>query len=91
MLPVCLLISYRPSRLQERPDALLRLRLLAKRNKRLTLQVENSLLADPLTEREVAAARAILPPAEFAAAWEEGRAMPLDQAIECALTEDPDR
>lgn len=42
-------------------------------------------------EREVGAAGAILPPAEFDAAWEEGRAMPLDQAIESALAEDPDR
>ncbi|MDQ5853454.1 MAG: tetratricopeptide repeat protein, partial [Chloroflexota bacterium] len=36
-------------------------------------------------ERDVAAARAQLDEEAFAAAWAEGRAMPLEQAIACAL------
>jgi predicted ATPase len=39
----------------------------------------------PRHEREVAAARAQLDEERFAAAWAEGRAMPLEEAIACAL------
>jgi len=38
-------------------------------------------------KRGVAAARALLDGATFAAAWAEGRAMPLEQAIAYALSE----
>ncbi len=39
-------------------------------------------------EREVQALRAKLDPAEFAAAWAEGQALPLERAIAEALGED---
>jgi len=40
------------------------------------------------TERNVAAARAMLDPQEFDAAWAEGRAMTPEQAIAYALRDD---
>jgi non-specific serine/threonine protein kinase len=39
----------------------------------------------PEYERDIAAVRAALSEEEFAAAWAQGRAMTLEQAIECAL------
>ena len=39
-------------------------------------------------EREVAQARQVLGEAAFAAAWEEGRAMTMEQAVEYALGEE---
>lgn len=42
-------------------------------------------------ERDVAAVRATLGPPAFDAAWAEGRAMPLDQAIAYALRGAGDR
>jgi hypothetical protein len=46
--------------------------------------------ARALHERQVAALRAQLDPATFAAAWAEGRAMTLDEAIAYALEEPAD-
>jgi hypothetical protein len=39
-------------------------------------------------ERQVADARTLLEATAFAAAWEEGRAMPLDEAVRVALAND---
>jgi hypothetical protein len=42
-----------------------------------------------ITEADLADARVALGKADFEAAWAEGRAMTLEQAVACALDEQP--